>query len=227
MTKTLLALASAILVLAGPLGFRMPAGDSFALQLTYWANVPTQGVTQGTVDTRAKVEAELPDARRLGVDIALTGYALAMGVDVSPTGLASNITGVDMTNEKDAIVARNVASLGLPALPDAPVSIGTTWESERNVYLPKTSVPGVPQIVRVRFTYTVKGFAAADGRELVNLAVVGKHPAGQSVKIACSGYWNVDANTGKPISAAIEGEASMRVLITEMKLPFKLSAKAP
>lgn len=221
-------LLTAILVLAGPLGFRMPAGDSFALQLTYWANVPTQGPIQGTVDTRTRVEQVLADGLRLHVDIQQPNYQLAMGVDVSPEGNASNITGVNMSNEKDALVAKNVASLGLPALPNAPVQVGSTWEAERTVFLPKTSVPGVPATIRVRFTYTVKSFTTdANGREVVNVGLTGKHPNGQSVKVACSGFWNVDASTGKPVSAQIEGEASLRVVVTDMKLPFKLSAKNP
>lgn len=211
------------------LGYHMPPGETFALNMSFNADVPTQGPISGNAFTKTRVEAVLADFLRLKVSVSSPaggGYVLGMGMDLSPAGSASNITGVDMNNEKDALVAKNIASLGAPALPDSDVVIGTAWEAERTVFLPKAPFPGVPTSARVRFTYKVQSIAQENGREVVTLAVTGKEPSGQSVKINCAGFWVVTGGSGKPLRAKIEGEASMRVLVSTLKMPFKVEAGA-
>lgn len=208
------------------LSYRMLQGDSYALNIAFDANVPTQGQVTGTANIKSRVEAVLADFLRLKISVAADGTNLAMGEDLSAAGNASNITGVNMSIEKDAMIAKNVASLAHPALPDSDVVVGQTWESERPVYLPKAPMPGVPTSARVRFVHTVQSITQENGREVVRVAVTGKEPAGQSVKIKMTGFWVLAAGTGKPLRAHFEGEATMRIVFQDFKLPFKVDANA-
>ena len=215
---------------SSPLGYHMAAGDTFGLNLKMSADVPTQGHKEGTAHTAAKVESVLADGLRLHVDLQTSAkerYALGMGVDLSPTGQASNITGVDMNNDTDAVMAKDVASLGVPSLPDAPVAIGTSWQAQRTVFIPKAPLPGIPSQIRVDLGYTVKALRTENGRAVVDVAVTGKEPAGQSVKVNATGTWTVDAATGKPLRAHLEGAATMHVVFSDLKLPFVIDATAP
>lgn len=211
------------------LSYRMLQGESYALNITFNANVPTQGPVNGQASIKSRVEAVLADFLRLRISVASPeggGYNLAMGEDLSAAGNASNITGVNMSNEKDAMIAKNVASLAHPSLPDSDVVVGQTWESERPVYLPKAPMPGVPTVVRVVFTHKVAAITQENGREVVKVDVVGKHPANQSTKVNMTGWWVIASGTGKPLRAHFEGEAALRVVFTDMKLPFKIDATA-
>jgi len=63
---------------------------------------------------------------------AVTGkpdFHIGMGCQVSPEGQVSEITGVDMGHPTAALIARN-AAVGLPALPNEPVTVGSTWDVE-------------------------------------------------------------------------------------------------
>lgn len=222
-------LAAPVCAQKASLSYRMIQGDSYALNMTVDANVPTQGQVHGEASIKNRVEAVLADFLRLRVSVASPaggGYNLAMGEDLSPAGNASNVTGVNWNNEKDAMIAKNVASLAHPALPDSDVTIGQTWVSERSVYLPKAPMPGVPSSVRVVFSHKVVAITQENGREVVKIEVKGTHPQGQSTRVNLTGWWVLASGTGKPLRAHFEGEATLRVLLNDLKLPFKLDANA-
>jgi hypothetical protein len=41
-----------------------------------------------------------------------------------------------------------------------------------------------------------------------------------------TGWWVLASGTGRPLRAHFEGEAALRVMFTDMKMPFKVDANA-
>jgi hypothetical protein len=226
LAATLLVLLTRSLV-AAPLAYRMPAGDKFDLTTQVEADVPMKGPIKMTV--MAACQFEKPGVMKQTIRSSVPGkpeFVLSLGCTVSPDGRMSEFTGIDLTNPKMALVAKN-ASMGLPKLPDEEVQIGSSWEDERALSLPKMPIPGVPETARLHSTYKVTGFGRTPaGKDTVTIAMTMTESPGEKLKVAAKGTFVVEAATGKPVSSEFAGEASLRVVIKTFKIPFKVSVQA-
>jgi hypothetical protein len=225
--SALLVLVLALPVAAGaPLAYRLPVGDTFEIVTTTDAEMPVLGPVHAVLRARTRVEAVVPGG---GMKLAQTitssrpgkpETTLSLGLEVSPEGRCSNVCGVDMTNPKAALIAKN-ASVGLPPLPNEPVAVGSSWEDERPVYLPKVPIPGVPEVVRVHSSYKVVALGKQGEKDTVTIAVESRESNGQKVSFACAGTIVVEAATGKPVASRMQGQAAVRVILKTVKVPFK------
>ena len=201
-------------------------GDRISYALTTTdAEMPVLGPVHAVVRARTRVEAVGPDGMKLAQTITSSRpgkpeTTLCLGLEVSPEGRCSNVTGPDMANPKAALIAKN-ASVGLPPLPNEPVAVGSSWEDERPVYLPKVPVPGVPEVVRVHSSYRVVALGKQGQKDTVTIAVESRESNGQKVSFQCAGTIVVEAETGKPVSSRMQGQAAIRVILKTFKVPFK------
>lgn len=225
-TASLLVLLTGSL-LAAPLAYRVPAGDAFELQTTVEADVPMKGHIQMLATASCQVEAGGKWKQTIRSSVpGKPEFVLSLGCTVAPDGRMSDFTGIDLSNPKMALVAKN-ASMGLPKLPDEDVQIGTSWEDERALSLPALPIPGVPETARLRSSYKVTGFGKSPaGKDTVTIAMTMNEAPGEKLKVSATGTFVVEAGTGKPVSSEFGGEAAIRVIIKTVKVPFKVSVRA-
>ena len=210
-----------------PLAYRLSAGDRFQIDTVTDASAPVVGPIHAVVKAQSEVVSATPDAMVLKESITsqIAGkpdYTLEnLGITVSPEGKCSNITGVDMNDPKQALIAKN-ASVGLPPLPNEPVDVGSTWEDERPIFLPHVPVPGIPASVRVHSTYKVTGLGKTGDKDTASIAVTSSEAPGEKVKLEATGSLVVELATGKPVTSHLEGLAQVRVILKTLKVPFKV-----
>ncbi|MBI4861410.1 MAG: hypothetical protein HY815_14295 [Candidatus Riflebacteria bacterium] len=206
-----------------PLAYRFPAGSTFQEALVSHASPPMGGPLDTNMKTRSTVKSADGAGMRLEHDVTMTQTGastihVTLQCHVSPEGQVTDVTGVDWNDPDQALVARNVAA-GYSKLPNAVVQVGATWEEEKPFYLPKSSVPGVPSMVRVRSTYTVT--ALTDGPvPTATLAIKSKESPGQSAKIDATGTLVLDAATGRTVKSHVDGTLTVKVVFSQVKVPF-------
>lgn len=221
----IVALTTGSLCAAEPLAYRFKSGDSFTLVATTSAEPPMTGPIKATLTTKSTVGAASPDGADLQQSVTRTvpnkpDFTVQFGCRVSPSGQVSSISGLDMSDPRLALVAKN-AAMGLPTLPDDAVSTGSTWADEKPMYLPKVPLPGVPDVVRIQTTYTVTGMGTANGKPTVEIATETHEAPGQKVTVAAKGTLSVDAGSGRPVKSTLEGVAAVRIVFKQFKVPFR------
>jgi hypothetical protein len=221
-----LVLALAGQVLAGnPLSYRIPAGESFDLVTRVDADAPVVGPVKATIKSHSQIQAITAAGMKVTQTITaqIPGKPekqLALGCTISPEGRASEFTGVDMNNPKDALIVKN-AAMGLPTLPNEAVQVGSSWDDERPVYLPKMPIPGVPESGRIRNHYTITAIGKCGERDAYTISFKSEEAPGEKLKFEAKGTFTIECGTGRPLAGHIEGTASVRVVIKTFKIPFK------
>lgn len=227
----LVSLAFAGVALAAtPLGYRFPVGGQIELRSTTHIDAPIVGAIDAVVTDQLRTLSA--DAAGMKTDHAITSrspghadYKLALGCTITPVGQVQDVTGIDPNDATQALIAKNLA-VGLPALPNAPVAVGSTWATEKPFYLPKVSIPGVPAVIRVRTNYTVTKLETRAGVSTVTLQVVIVQSPGQSTKVKANGTWLLELATGRPIAGAVRGEATIRIALVPTSCPFRLDVSS-
>ena len=119
----------------------------------------------------------------------------------------------------------------LPELPDGPVSVGTTWNTDSTI----VSLEGWAWAGgEIQHHHEVTDIRQLDGRNVVTVKTLGEaeiraadgHKGFLGVgKLAQSIDWNFDADSGQLLSLSVEREASGKNRLPQGRIPFRQVAR--
>lgn len=212
---------------AQPLAYRFPAGERFSLVIKTHVGPPTVGKTDQNVVSKVEIASSDSYGMRARQEVqadatGLPSCSFNMGCRIAPEGQVSEVTGVDWNDELKATIARNLAN-GLPPLPNKVVKIGSTWQGQRPIFIPKGQIPGDRQVVRIMLTSKVTARGDIDGRPNVKVSLNVVQAPGEKTKVEAHGSLLYELATGKPLDGSVSGLATIHSSGSTLKIPIQMT----